>query len=41
MPLVYDCCGLTSDFHKHFHHNKLHGDGSVNATSGFEDVAGQ
>ena len=29
MPSVCDCRGLTSHFHKHFHHNKLHGDGSV------------
>ena len=31
MPLVCDCCELTSHFHKYFHHNKLHGDGSVAA----------
>ena len=33
MPLVCDCCGLTSHFHKHFHHNKLHGDTSTRISS--------
>ena len=31
VPLVCDCCGLTSHFHKYFHHSKLHGDGSMAA----------
>ena len=29
VPSVCDCCELTSQFHKYFHHNKLHGDCSV------------
>ena len=29
MPSVCGCRGLTSHFYRYFHHNKLHGDGSV------------